>query len=70
VRRARLSYAGVGTWMASSAGWVRVESALGFPLLEATSAVGEPGPYLTRRWTAARRTVIRLIEQGRVAAAA
>jgi hypothetical protein len=68
VRRARLSYAGVGTWMASSAGWVRVESAFGFPLLDATSAVGEPCPYLTRQWTTARRAVLRLIDQGRVAA--
>jgi hypothetical protein len=70
VRRGRLAYAGVGTWMASPAGWVRAESARGFPLLEATSAVGEPCPYLTRQWTAARRAVLRLIDQGRVAAAA
>jgi hypothetical protein len=68
VRRQRLAHAGVGTWMLSSEGWVRVESAFGFPLLEATSAVGEPCPYLTRQWTAARRAVLRLIDQGRVAA--
>jgi hypothetical protein len=68
VRRGRLAYAGVGTWMLSSAGWVRVEAALRFPLLEATSAVGEPCPYLTRQWTAARRAVLRLIDQGRIAA--
>jgi hypothetical protein len=67
VRRQRLSYAGVGTWVPSSAGWGRVESAFGFPLLEATSAVGEPCPYLTRQWTAARHAVLRLIDQGRVA---
>ena len=67
VRRERLSYAGVGTWMLSSAGWVRVASAPRFPLLEATSAVGEPCPYLTRQWTAARRRVFRLVDQGRVA---
>jgi hypothetical protein len=67
VRRRRLSYAGVGTWIASPAGWGRVEAAPRFPLLEATSAVGEPCPYLTRQWTAARRRVIRLIDQGRIA---
>ncbi len=68
VRRQRLSYAGVGTWMPSAAGWVRVEAALRFPLLEATSALDEPCPYLTRQWTAARRAVLRLIDQGRVEA--
>lgn len=68
VRRRRLSHAGVGTWMSSAAGWVRVEAALRFPLLDATSAVGEPCPYLTRQWTAARRAVLRLIDQGRVEA--
>jgi hypothetical protein len=68
VRRGRLSYVGVGTWIASPAGWGRVEATLRFPLLEATSAVGEPCPYLTRQWTAARRAVLRLIDQGRVAA--
>jgi hypothetical protein len=67
VRRRRLSYAGVGTWLQSPSGeWVRRESALRFPLLEATSAVGEPCPYLTRQWTAARRAVLRLIDQGHV----
>ena len=69
VRRQRLAYAGVGTWLQSPSGeWVRVESALRFPLLEATSAVGEPCPYLTRQWTAARHAVLRLIDQGRVEA--
>jgi hypothetical protein len=68
VWRKRLSYAGVGTWMPSFEGWVRVDAALRFPLLEATGGVGEPCPYLTRQWTAARHAVLRLIDQDRVAA--
>jgi hypothetical protein len=68
VRRQRLAYAGVGTWMASSAGWIRVAAAPRFALLEATSAVDEPCPYLSRQWTAARRAVLRLIDQGRIEA--
>lgn len=69
VRRRRLSYAGIGTWTRSPSGeWIPRESASRFALLEATSAVGEPCPYLTRQWTAARRAVLRLIDQGRVAA--
>ena len=70
VRRARLSYAGVGTWALSPSGaWVRREAASRFPLLDATSALGEPCPWLTRQWTAARRGVLRLIERGRLVAA-
>lgn len=70
VRRQRLAYAGVGTWMESSAGWSRVAAAPRFPLLEATSAVDEPCLYLTRQWTAARRAVLRLLDAGRIEASA
>jgi hypothetical protein len=69
VRRRRLSYAGIGTWTRSPSGeWIRCESASRFALLEATSALGEPCPYLTRQWTATRRAVLGLIDQGRIAA--
>lgn len=68
IRRRRLSYAGVGTWMQGPSGdWVRHTPAFRFPLLEATSALGQPCPYLTRQWSAARQGILRLIEQGRVA---
>lgn len=69
VRRTRLSCAGVGTWMQAPSGeWRRHNPAPRFPLLDATSALGQPCPYLTRQWAAARRGVLRLIERGRVVA--
>ncbi|HMG52076.1 MAG TPA: hypothetical protein VK601_01315, partial [Kofleriaceae bacterium] len=70
IRRQRLSYAGVGTWMQAASGdWVRRQTAFSSPLLDATSAVGEPCPYLTRQWSAARAALVGLIDAGRVAAA-
>ncbi|HEX7838275.1 MAG TPA: hypothetical protein VF469_12460 [Kofleriaceae bacterium] len=68
IRRERLSYAGVGTWMFSPSGdWVRHTPAFRFPLLDATSALDQPCPFLTRQWSAARQGLLRLIERGRVA---
>ena len=69
IRRQRLSYAGVGTWAVEpSGGWARRSQAFRFPLLEATSALGEPCPYLTRQWSATRRAVIGLLDGHRIAA--
>jgi hypothetical protein len=74
VRRGRLCYAEVGTWMESPSGppgtWVRQQTASTSPLLAATSALGEPCPYLTRQWSATRRALVGLIGAGRVAAGA
>ena len=69
IRRQRLSYAGVGTWAREpTGGWARRSPAFLFPLLEATSALGEPCPYLTRQWSATRRALVGLIDGGRIAA--
>jgi hypothetical protein len=69
IRRQRLSYDGVGTWMRAPSGeWVRHEPASCFPLLEVTSAIGQPCPYVTRQWSAARHGLLRLIESERVIA--
>lgn len=69
IRRQRLSYAGVGTWTQVPSGeWMRHEPAFRFPLLEAVSVLGEPCPYLTRQWSAARRALVGLIDRERVAA--
>lgn len=71
VQRRRLSYAGVGTWLpAATPDWIREPVAFRSPLLEATSAIGRPCPYLTRQWTATRRALIGLIDRGRVTVAA
>jgi hypothetical protein len=67
VQRQRLSYAGVGTWLpAPTPDWKREPLAFRSPLLEVTSAVGAPCPYLTRQWSATRRALIGLIDAGRV----
>lgn len=68
IRRRRLSFAGVGTWMHGPSGdWVRHTPAFRFGLLDAASVLGQPCPFLTRQWSAARQGLLRLIEQGRVA---
>jgi hypothetical protein len=66
VRTGRQSYAGVGTRAPVPSGeWVRQEASH-FPLLDATSTVGAPSPWLTRLWAETRATLIRAIEAGRV----
>jgi hypothetical protein len=37
-----------------------------FPLLEAASALGRPCATSTRQWSATRRTLLALIDAGRV----
>jgi hypothetical protein len=65
IRRRRLAYDGVGTWICSPAGeWVRREAASRFRLLELISTVGQPCPYSTRQWSVARHGVLRLIGRG------
>jgi hypothetical protein len=66
VHRGRQSYAGVGSWVRESGAWVRHAVGSPFPLLAATSGLGEPCPYLTRQWSATRRSIVGLIEQRRV----
>jgi len=67
IRRQRLSYAGVGTWMHGPSGdWVRHTPAFRLPLLDAASTLGQPCPFLTRQWPAARQGLLQLIERGRV----
>jgi hypothetical protein len=69
IRRGRQAFDGTGTRIQSPSGaWVRQDTALRFPLLEATSAIGQPCPYLTRQWSATRHGVLRLIERDRVLA--
>jgi hypothetical protein len=74
VRRARRSYADVGTWMEAPSAppgtWVRHRPAFRSPLLDAASALGEPCPHLTRQWSATRRVLVDLIGAGRVNAEA
>ena len=48
-----------GSWARGSTG--------SFPLLAATSAIGAPSAALTRQWAATRRSLIALIDDGRIA---
>jgi hypothetical protein len=67
VRRQRRGFAACPmTWRKCPGGeWSRqpIES---FALLEACSAIGAPSAALTRQWTAARRGLIRLADEGRL----
>ena len=67
VRPQRRAYAGKGTLAQRDGAWVR-EPASTFPLLEAASVLGEPSEALTRQWSATRRALIGLIDDGRLAA--
>ncbi|MBF5041566.1 hypothetical protein FGE12_04145 [Aggregicoccus sp. 17bor-14] len=68
VRPQRQAYEGTGTLAPDAAGtWTR-QPASRFPLLEATSAIGEPSPWLTRHWTETRQGLLRLLDAGRLRA--
>ena len=68
VRPQRLSYEGTGTRAPDASGtWTR-QPASRFALLDATSAVGEPSPWLTREWTQTRQGLLRLLQAGRLRA--
>jgi hypothetical protein len=54
VRVQRRAFAGVGTWRQTGGAWERVPHASSFPLLDATSAIGQPSAALTRQWAAIR----------------
>jgi len=59
VRVERRAYAGVNTWIPDDSGkWVR-GAATGFPLLDATSKVGEISPFLTQQY----RDCLKVIEK-------
>lgn len=68
IRLQRRSFAGAGTWAHVDGAWLR-QPASSFPLLDATSALDRACPVLTRRWTAARRDLIALLDAGRVVTA-
>lgn len=61
VRVQRQAFAGVGTWCKISSTWERAPQASMFRLLEVTSAVGQPSPAATRRWTATRHALRALL---------
>lgn len=64
VRCERLSYEGIGTiYRAPSGEWIKQRPAplaKTFPLLDATSAVGQPSPFLSRQWREAMDRLQRL----------
>jgi hypothetical protein len=66
VRPRRHAWAGRTTTIARRDGaWVR-EPASTFPLLEVAGRLGEPSEPLTRQWGATRRTLLGLIDDGRL----
>lgn len=54
VRVQRRAFATIGTWLESNGTWARAQQASSFPLLEATSVVGQPSPTLTRQYNEMR----------------
>jgi hypothetical protein len=69
VRLRRRPWAGKMTFAQHDGKWVR-EPASTFPLLEATSTLGEGSEALTRQWSVTRRALVRLIDGGRLTPAA
>ena len=68
VRTQRRAYAVTrGTIVLRDGAWMR-EPPASFQLLEVTSAIGEPSEALTRQWSATRRALLGLIDDGRIAA--
>jgi hypothetical protein len=68
VRPQRRAYAVTrGTFALRDGAWVR-EPPSNFPLLEVASVLGEPSEALTRQWSATRRALLGLIDDGRLAA--
>ncbi len=68
IRRERRSFEGSMTMTKLADGqWVRRQPASHFELLDVTSALGEPCPYSTRQWSAARAGLLRLIDADRLA---
>jgi hypothetical protein len=62
----RHSWAGARTLALLDGAWGR-EPASTFPLLEVAGPLGEPNEPLTRRWTAVRKALLELIDDGRIA---
>jgi hypothetical protein len=68
VRTQRRAYAVTrGTIALREGAWVR-EPPSSFPLLTVASVIGEPSEALTRQWSATRRALLRLIDDGRLEA--
>lgn len=66
VRLQRQSTDDIQTWWPDASGtWTR-RPATRFPLLDATSAVGEPSPWATRQWAETRAGLTRLLDAGRL----
>ena len=66
VRLQRRSYEGVDTYALDPTGTRTRQPASPFSLLDATSAVGEPSPWVTRQWAETRAGLRRLIEAERL----
>jgi hypothetical protein len=68
VRVQRRSFEGVGTRVRDASGtWTR-GPASSFPLLEATSRVGNVSPSLTRQWLETRQRLVRLLQTNQITA--
>jgi hypothetical protein len=65
VRPRRRAWAGKMTLAPRDGKWAR-EPASTFPLLEVTSTLGEPSEALTRQWSATRRALLRVIDDGKL----
>ena len=64
----RQAYAAIGTWAYDPDGtWTRKPKGGHFPLLDATSRIGGKSAALTRSWQDTRRSLVALIDAGRVA---
>jgi len=65
VRLERRAFDGVGTRMRDDAGaWSRRPEATRFPLLEATSRIGDASFAVTLQWSETRGRLLRLYDQG------
>ena len=54
------------TWRQTGGGTWERQPTSRFPLLEATSAIGQPCAASTRAWSATRRVLLELVEAGRI----
>jgi hypothetical protein len=67
VQARRLAHAGTRTLALRDGAWVR-EPASAFPLLDIAGPIGEPSAALTGQWSATRRALLGLIDDGRLTA--
>jgi len=67
VRLQRRSFEGAGTRVFKEGQWTW-EPATSVPLLEAVSVIGDASPSLTRQWSEARQSTMRLLESKQIVA--